>query len=211
VREKAMFGSAAALCLALAGEAVVAAEGREIKPSPLDRVTIYQDRISKESPVRVRNFPADNADLGTGAKQNKPKYQMNAQDMKENAPRLLRDALIYDLKEAGFTDVDVLENGAAAPANALVIVGEFTKLNPGSQGKRYLVGFGAGKSQICAKGRVVTGPDQGTVLMEFDHCRHEAMGLFGGEATGQMAKDSHATGSHLAEFMVKWAEGAYAR
>jgi hypothetical protein len=90
----------------------------------------------------------------------------------------------------------------------LLIQGEFTKLNPGSRGKRYGVGFGAGKSQVCASGQVVRGVE-GEVLMEFDHCRSQAMGAFGGDSKNQMTKDSSATGSHLAEFMGKWAEGKY--
>ena len=89
-----------------------------------------------------------------------------------------------------------------------MIEGEFTKLNPGSRGKRYGIGFGAGKSQVCASGKVVRGV-QGEVLMEFDHCRHEAVGIFGGDSEVQMTADSRATGSHLADFMGKWADGKY--
>jgi len=80
-------------------------------------------------------------------------------------------------------------------------------LNPGSKSKRYVAGFGAGKSQVCAAGRVINAA--GDSPLEFDHCRHEAMGLFGGQSEGQMTKDTEATGSHLAEFMAKWADGAY--
>ena len=49
----------------------------------------------------------------------------------------------------------------------------------------------------------------GDLLLEFDNCRNQAMGLFDGESEGQMAKDPHATGAHLADFMSRWAEGAY--
>jgi len=207
VRERSTFGCVAALCLSLSGVAVLAVEGREIKHSPLDRVVIYRDSISKQNQVRVRSFPTDNADLGTGAEKDRPKYQMIAQDMQESAPRLLRNALIYDLKELGFTDVALTEDDAVAQSEALVIVGEFTKLNPGSLNKRHFLGFGAGKSQVCTAGRVVTGPDEKTVLMKFDHCRHEAVA---GPSTDQMVNDSRATGRHLAKFMAKWAAGAYA-
>jgi len=197
-------------CLLLVVSAALAGEGRKIKKSPLDHVILYESLISKDSPIRLREFPTDNADLGTGANQNKPKYQEIARDMQENAPKLTLQAVMDGLKEEGFTDVAVAKEDEAIPDDALVIEGEFTKLNPGSQGKRYWAGFGAGKSQVCASGKVVRGT-QGDVLMEFDHCRNQAIGMFGGDSEAQMSKDSRGTGSHLAEFMGKWAEGKYAR
>lgn len=47
--------------------------------------------------------------------------------------------------------------------------------------------------------------------MEFDHCRNQPIGFFGGDSEAQMTKDSRSTGSHLAEFMGNWAEGKYAQ
>jgi hypothetical protein len=187
-----------------------AGEGKKIKKSPLDHVILYESQISKDAPIRLREFPTDNADLGTGANEKKPKYQEIAREMQENAPKLTLQAAMDGLKEEGFTDVAVVEEDEAIPDDALVIKGEFTKLNPGSQGKRFMVGFGAGKSKVCASGKVVRG-EQGEVLMEFDHCRSGTGMLYGGSSEGMMEKDSEGTGSHLAEFMAKWAEGKYAR
>ena len=94
------------------------------------------------------------------------------------------------------------------PEEYLLVKGEFTVLNPGSRAKRYWAGFGAGKSKVCATGEIVDG--SGKTLMEFDHCRHEAFGWFGGNSEQQMETDSRASGSHLADFMAKWADGKYA-
>jgi len=196
-------------CVLLLGPFIVAGEGRRIKKSPLDHVVLYEPLISKDAPIRIREFPTDNADLGTGAKENKPKYQELALEMKETAPKLALQALIDGLQEEGFNDVEFAEEDATIPDGALIIEGEFTKLNPGSRGKRWGVGFGAGKSQVCASGKVVRS-GQGEVLMEFDHCRNQAIGFYGGDSEAQMSKDSRGTGSHLAEFMGKWAEGKYA-
>ena len=196
-------------CLLLVVNSTLAGEGRRIKKSPLDRVTLYEPSISKGAPIRIREFSTDNADLGTGAKENKPKYQEMAREMKENAPKILLRSTIVGLLQERFSDVKAAAEGAEIPDAALVIEGEFTKLNPGSKGKRLVIGFGAGKSQVCVSGKVVRGV-QGDVLMEFDHCR-KAIGMFGGDSEAQMSKDSRGTGSHFAEFMGKWAEGKYAR
>ena len=115
-----------------------------------------------------------------------------------------REGFVARLKErAVFPSVAVLEEGAELPAGALLVEGDFTKLNPGSRGKRYWVGMGAGKSKICIAGRVVSAA--GDVLATFEHCRSGTMGWFGGRAEGMMATDVHQTAFHLADFMAAWA------
>lgn len=197
-----------ALTLAQIAFAAPSSDSRTIDKSPLDQATVYQSSISKDVAIRIRRFSSDNADLGTGAKKNKPKYRQIAEEMRETAPGLLLDGLTERLAEQGFSDVEPLDDSQPIPAECYVIEGEFTVLNPGSRAKRYWAGFGVGKSRVCATGRVLNA--QGDLLMEFDHCRHETMGLFGGESEGQMVKDSYATGAHLAEFMDQWARGDYA-
>jgi len=188
----------------------MAGEGQRVKKSPLDHVVLYESLISKDSPIRIREFPTENADLGTGANEDKPKYYALAREMQEKASDLTLQAVIAGLREHGFHDVALVEGNAAIPDDALVIEGEFTKLDPGSEGKRYMVGFGAGKSKVCASGKVVRG-EQGKVLMEFDHCRYGSAGALGGNSEAMMTKDSKATGSHLARFMGQWADGKYVR
>jgi hypothetical protein len=200
---------AVSLMLVVAVGPAVADDGRVIQKSPLDHATLYQDSISKDVPVRIRSFSTEEADLGTGAKKNKPKYRQIAEEMKQNAPEVLVTSLSENLREQGFSDVEPVDGDQPLPEECLVIEGEFTRLNPGSQSKRYWAGFGAGKSQVCTSGRILNA--NGDLLLDFKHCRHEAIGLFGGESEGQMAKDTHATGLHLAEFMAKWADGVYSR
>ena len=174
---------------------------------PLDRATIYQDSISKSQPVRVHRFSTDNAALGTGAKKNKPKYRLIAQDMKENAPEFLLEGIIDELTASGFEDVAEFSPDEEIAEDCLIIEGDFTVLNPGSKGKRYMVGFGAGKSKTCLEGKIVT--PAGNVLADFDHCRSQAIGLFGGDSEAQMLKDSVKSGSRFAEFVSRWAAGGY--
>jgi len=130
-------------------------QGRTVK-EPLDRATIYQDSISKSQPVRVQKFSAENADLGTGAKKNKPKYRKIAESMKEEAPELLLEGILDELKAQGFADVAEFNADEEVGDDCLIVKGEFTKLNPGSKYKSNMVGFGAGKNKTCTTGLVVT-------------------------------------------------------
>jgi hypothetical protein len=182
------------------------ATGRPVA-EPLDRATIYQNSISKSQPVRVHWFETENADLGTGANKNKPKYREIAEEMKQDAPKYLLEGIVEELRANGFEDVAEFSPEEELGDDCLIVKGEFTVLNPGSKGKRYMVGFGAGKSKTCTKGEVVT--TTGKVLADFDHCRSQAMGLFGGDSEGQMLKDSVKSGSRFAEFMSRWALGSY--
>lgn len=184
-----------------------AAAGKLVR-DPLDRATIYQDSISKSQPVRVHRFSTDNADLGTGAKKNKPKYRRIARDMKEDAPGFLLEGIVDELTANGFKDVAEFSPDEEIAEDCLIIEGEFTVLNPGSKGKRYMVGFGAGKNKTCMKGQIIT--PAGDVLADFDHCRSQAMGLLGGDSEGQMLKDTVKSGSRFVEFMSRWATGEYA-
>ena len=167
------------------------AHARAVHHRALDHVEIFQDRISKEAPIRLRAFSTEGVDLGTGAGDDKPKYEQIAKHMQELAPRLTLRRAVSELQRLGFTDVAELAPDVAAPATALVVEGRFTKLNPGTQWKRELISFGAGKSQVCAEGRVVDA--QGRELMHFAHCRNEAWGEYGGESGAMMAKDCTAS------------------
>ncbi|MCP4201227.1 MAG: DUF4410 domain-containing protein [bacterium] len=179
-------------------------QGRVVDGEILDHAVIYQGSISKDQPIRVRLFASENADVG---KTGKKKYSHIAIMMKQTAPTALLTQCLEGLREGSFADVAELKREDDPPKNALVIDGEFTMLNPGSQAKRYFVGMGAGRSKICVKGHVARAED---VLLEFEHCRIGAVGLFGGNAAKQMNTDSLRTGGRVAEFMVEWARGAYA-
>jgi hypothetical protein len=186
----------------------VAEEGITVK-EPLDRATIYQPTISKSQPIRVGQFSTDNAELGTGANKNKPKYRKIAEEMKTDAPKLLAEGMVDELKTLGFANVAEITPNERVGSDWLIVEGEFTVLNPGSKGKRYLVGFGAGSSKTCTAGRVIS--TDGTVLADFDHCRSQAFGILGGDSEAQMMKDSMKSGTRFAEFMSRWATGDYAR
>lgn len=187
------------------GSASNAEEGKAVDGKVLDHAVIHQDSIAKEQPIRVRPFASENADVG---KTGKKKYSHIAIMMKETAPTALLTQCLEGLREGGFADVAEMNDEEGLPEDALVIDGEFTMLNPGSRAKRYWVGMGAGKSKTCVKGHVARADEE--VLLEFEHCRIGALGMFGGDAAKQMNTDSLRTGGRIAQFIVEWADGAYA-
>jgi hypothetical protein len=89
------------------------------------------------------------------------------------------------------------ETPSDAAAPTLKIAGTITKFKEGSRAKRYLVGFGAGKSKVIAHVKFIDAAT-GQVLYEFNADGDVVMGLFGGNSGG--AK------SELAEQIAKAAK-----
>lgn len=183
--------------------AVALPVGAKIVPgAPLDYAAIHVDTISKDTPIRIRAFSADKAEMG---QVKKASHREQAERMKKDAPPLMAEELEAGLREAGFKDVAIVKKGDALPETAYLLTGAFTVLHPGSQQERLWVGFGAGKSKTCMEGQVTdqTGKD----LADFKNCR---VGTWWGGSEGEVRNDSRANGNHLSGFMHHWAEGDYA-
>ena len=88
--------------------------------------------------------------------------------------------------------------------DALLIEGKFTELDPGSRAKRYLVGFGSGKSGVTVEGSVKA---LGALVASFEQRRIGVMGLGGGDSLGKLASDTRNIGEDLAKFLHAWATG----
>jgi len=126
--------------------------------------------------------------------------------MQADGPRMLAERLVARLKELGpFSEVSLLDAAAAPPADALVIEGKFTELDPGSRAKRYFVGFGSGKSGTTVEGSAKD--SDGSLLATFDQRRIGVMGLGGGDSLGKLASDTKSIGEDLAKFLNAWATG----
>src|SRR5207245_5068910 len=124
--------------------------------------------------------------------------------MQSDGPRMLAERFVARLKELGpFTDVSVLDREGTAPADALLIEGKFTEMDPGSRAKRYLVGFGSGKSGVTAKGSVKAA--DGTLLATFIQRRIGVMGVAGGDSMKKLEGDTKNIGEDLAKFLRAWA------
>ena len=178
--------------------AVVAAplQASEIK---VDRYEVKSSSVPAGATVLFKDFSVENTDFG---KMKKDKQKETVSVMKDTAPMAFREAFVRRLSEnAPFAAVEVHEGGDV-PAGSLLVEGEFTALNPGSRGKRYLVGMGAGRSKICIAGHVVDA--DGEELVKFEDCRSGNLGWFGGRSEGMMSQDVYQSAQNLANFLTAW-------
>jgi len=193
----------AALAVATAlGVPLLAQDGspiRTVKGGILDEVKLYTEKLPPSTHVVIRPFSATDADIVKGEKKEETKT------MQSDGPRMLAERFVARLKELGpFTDVSVLGPEGTAPADALLVEGKFTELDPGSRAKRYLVGFGSGKSGVTVEGSVKA---LGAVVASFEQRRVGVMGVAGGDSLGKLAGDTRNIGEDLAKFLNAWATG----
>ena len=88
----------------------------------------------------------------------------------------------------GIVDVAKAVALPSAP-NPNLALSKFLVLDPGSRTKRYLAGFGAGKSSVKVSGSVKDAGGQ--VIATFEQRRIGAMGLGGGDSLGKLMSEVH--------------------
>jgi hypothetical protein len=186
--------AAALAVLAVQGIAGQGKPVKEIKEGALDLIKLYAEK--PPAAMRVVMKPFSTAGVEGDSEETKK--------MKVDAPPMLATQFATKLKALG-PYTDVAQSDAAAPADALVVDGKFTEIDPGSRAKRYLVGFGAGKSGVSVAGTVKSG--SGTLLAEFEQRRIGAMGAFGGDSMGKLTSDTKDIGEDIAKFLSAWAKG----
>jgi hypothetical protein len=171
---------------------------RTIKDGILDEARLFVDKPPQAKTVVVRLFSATDADIVEGEKKDETKT------MQADAPKMLAERIVEKLKDYGtFTSVTIGDK--ETPAGALIVEGKFVELDPGSRAKRYLVGFGAGKSAVKVSGSI-KGTD-GTVLAEFEQRRVGTMGVAGGDSIKKLTSDVKSIGEDLAKFLSEWTKG----
>ena len=200
IKRISAFAAGISIFLCLAGSLALGADTIHVTKQALDHATLHVDQISKEQPFHVRLFDSTNADLG------KPKHRDTAELLARSAPYLLAVDIVEALRDAGFREVVLDEQAPASSAHYVVLTGQFTQLNPGSQAARAWIGFGAGESKVCVEGRI--DDDTGKTVGEFSHCRK---GLGWGTSGGQMESSAARIGDAIAIFITEWADGKYAR
>jgi hypothetical protein len=173
---------------------------RTVKDGILDEIKLFTAQPPASKVVVIRPFSATDADIVNGDKKDETKK------MQLTAPDVLNAAFVPKLKAMGpFTDVSVLAAGAMPPADAMVVEGKFTEMDPGSRAKRYFVGYGAGKSGVMVEGKVRS--SDGTLLATFEQRRVGVIGVAGGDSMDKLTGDTKAIGEDLAKFLSEWAKG----
>jgi len=188
--------AAALTALAVGGQTPV----QTIDGGILDDIKLYTQKLPQTTTVVIRPFSATDADIVNGEKKEETRK------MQPEAPKLLANEFVARLKKLGpFTDVTIADGSATPPAGAIVVEGKFTEMDPGSRAKRYLVGYGAGKSGVTAEGSVKTA--DGTLLATFQQRRIGTMGIGGGDSMKKLTSDTENIGEDLAKFLSAWANG----
>ena len=169
---------------------------RTVKDGILDEVKLYVATPPSSARVVIKPFSSDEIE-GDSDETTK---------MKVDAPGMLAERFATKLKELGpFTDVASLPAEGSPAADALLIEGKFTEMDPGSRAKRYFVGFGAGKSGVTVEGTVKSG--DGTLLAQFQQRRIGVMGVAGGNSMDKLVSDTRDIAEDVAKFMSAWARG----
>lgn len=177
-----------------------------IKDGKLDLIKLHVPKLAAvaDVPVFVRRFSVEGVNIGTGAPGGKEDAMAEAARIQKEGPDLFATACADRLKKlAYFTKVELLDAAVQAPAQAIVIEGRFTILDPGDNRKRHVVGMGSGKTTTAIEGQVKDGGGQ--LLAEFVQDR------FGATAKGNgidlLIKDSKSLGEDVANFLDAWARG----
>jgi len=192
-------------CLLLGGAGVAAAP-LTVDEGILDHLVVHTTELPKDSGLLISLFSAEKADLGTGDT-TEDKYQKRkdaAESIQKKGPVILASQIVTELTgKATFSYVK--EAGGEIPSDALVVEGRFTVIQPGSRAKRWLVGFGKGKSGVQVEGTVKNA--KGELLAEFTHMRNSGIGLAGGDYEKFLTDDTRDVGIDIAEFLRRWASG----
>jgi len=181
---------------------------KTIEDGALDNIQLFVAALEQgpNLDVVIKSFDASAADLGTGGKGGKDARQQESKTMQNEGPRVLGERFVSTLEKSGpFKSVRVLKADEAVPEGALVVEGRFVTLDPGSRAKRYVAGFGAGKSSVKVAGAVKD--STGRTLATFEQRRIGAMGIGGGDSLGKLMSDSRSIGEDIAKFLAKWARG----
>jgi hypothetical protein len=188
-----------AILAGIGWEIAPAAQGkpvRTVKDGVLDQIKLYVEKPPSAMHAVMKPFSSE------GLKGDNE----DTKKMKVDAPGMLAERFASKLKELGpFTDVSSLTSGASPAADALIVEGKFTEMDPGSRVARSLVGFGAGKSGVTVEGSVTSA--DGKVLAQFEQRRLGVMGVAGGNSLDKLQSDTRDIGEDIAKFLSAWAKG----
>jgi hypothetical protein len=154
----------------------------------VDEVTIIQPfNASSYSQIAVESF--DSAGLKL------PDPNDNTYRAVQLALRTMKPAFMEGVARNAKRKV-----GATGPAKTLVIRARLTKVDPGSQAARYVVGFGAGTVKVAIAGEIIDGAS-GKALVRFVQERRSGFGLFGGGYAALFGRTARQLGGDVAELI----------
>jgi hypothetical protein len=154
----------------------------------VDEVTIIQPfNASSYSQIAVESFDSAGVKLPDPNDNTYRAVQLALRTMK---PAFMEGVARNAKRKAGVT----------GPAKTLVIRARLTKVDPGSQAARYVIGFGAGTVKIAIAGEIIDG-SSGKVLLRFVQERRSGFGLFGGGYAALFGRTARQLGGDVAELI----------
>lgn len=115
----------------------------------------------------------------------------------ESVAEVISSALYEEINRAGVFK-DVKKEGEEVSSRYLVLETSLTELNPGSGAARYLIGFGAGATNIQVEGRIVD-PTTNKTLFTYIDRRDGWIGVFGGRSRSLILDDAIAHAKDVVE------------
>jgi hypothetical protein len=119
-------------------------------PEVLTEETILTGtRLSTYDTIIIKDFKTEGTEYTNVDAEEKPKVD----SMKSMIVKGLSDSLEMELKKRNL--FKTIQKNAVPTGKALILEGGFTEFNAGNRAVRFWVGFGAGKTYLKAKGRLV--------------------------------------------------------
>lgn len=154
-------------------------------------------RLSNYDTIIIKDFKIDGAEYTNVDAEEKPKVD----SMRPMLVKALSDTIEMELKKRKL--FKSIEKNSTSKAKALILDGEFTELNAGNRAMRFWVGFGAGKTYLKIKGRLVDA-ETGKELAAFVERETGYKGSMTMENfEGLFPSQAMSMGENIAEFISK--------
>lgn len=197
--KKILLMSTLMLALLIYGSCVMGAEEQPLpKPEALSEETIFTDkRLTSYDTIIIRDLKTDGAEFSNIDDEEKAKIEA----MKPLLVKTVSESLEMELKTRKLFK-NILKNGEPT-GNAVILEGSFTEFNAGNRAVRFFVGFGAGKTYLKIKGRLVDA-QTGKELAVFEDRETGYKGIASMENFADLfAHQAKSIGENLAIFIEK--------
>lgn len=190
--------AAAILLVACVSPALAADENPLPKPDVLTEESVMTSkRLSVYDTIILRDLKVEGAAYTNIDDEEKP----NVESMKPFLVRTVSDSLEMELKRRKLFK-NVQKNGVAK-GKAVILEGDFTEFNAGNRALRFWVGFGAGKTYLKMKGRLIDA-ETGAELATFEDRETGYRGSMGMENFNDLfPHQAKSLGENIANFLEK--------
>ena len=149
--KRTLLACVCAISLLLPASMLFAADEKPLpKPDVLSEETVSTSaKLSTYDTIVIRDFKTDGAEYSSIDEEEKPKVDA----MKPILVKNVTDSLEMQLKLKKLFK-NIVKN-AEPTGKAVIVEGEFTEFNAGNRAVRFWVGFGAGKTYLKVKGRLI--------------------------------------------------------